>query len=264
MRVHILKWAKFNNPRKDVKSTSWFRFQNKFFFDPDFCDLPLDQKWVFPFLCSLASENMSEEFEVSPTLASKILNIEIEAFHAAIKHLQERGIIEIPTVRKRLARVTDPLQTRDVPGANPSRNGTERNGTEHNSSSSGKVEEAAAELLPKDCSTPIRDLAELWNANKSAKQTKINLKLLKPTQPRWKAAKARLSEFPDLDYWAQVIKKIAANGWCNGENDRRWVADFDYLVRPETHVKVHEGRQPFQAKAGCRPELQPITMERTR
>jgi hypothetical protein len=110
---------------------------------------------------------------------------------------------------------------------------------------------------PEVAAKNIRALAELWNAKKSPKQAKVNLKLLKPSQDRWKAAKARLAEFPDLAYWQTVIESIAGNDWCNGKNDRKWVADFVYLVRPETHVKATEGEYPFKAK----PKSQQQTMK---
>ncbi len=103
MKIEIVNWQKFNNPRKDVKSTSWFRFQNDYFTDPDFCDLPHDQKWVFPYLCSIGSARMSAVFDVSESMACKILNIDIGAFEAATNHLLDRGIIKIAAARIRNA-----------------------------------------------------------------------------------------------------------------------------------------------------------------
>ena len=125
MRIEILNWRKFNNPRKDVKSTSWFRFQNDYFTDPDFCDLPHEQKMVFPYLCSVASSKMEGVIEVSEVMTCSILSIGSKDFQDAINHLQHRGIIKIATCRIRHARVTDPARN----GRN-GRNGTER--TERN------------------------------------------------------------------------------------------------------------------------------------
>lgn len=73
---------------------------------------------------------------------------------------------------------------------------------------------------------------------------------IKPPLIRWdtisanrrKKAKARWSEKPSEGYWREVIRRLAANGWCQGENPSGWVASADFLLQPETHVKAMEGR----------------------
>lgn len=69
------------------------------------------------------------------------------------------------------------------------------------------------------------------------------------TGERLKAATARLRENRDLTYWKGVVLAIANNPFCNGKNDRGWKANFDYFLRPGTHVKVSEG-QMGSAKNG--------------
>ena len=39
----------------------------------------------------------------------------------------------------------------------------------------------------------------------------------------------------------EVIKQAAKSDFLNGHNDRSWVADFDWLMRPNNFVKVLEG-----------------------
>ena len=39
----------------------------------------------------------------------------------------------------------------------------------------------------------------------------------------------------------EVIKQAAKSDFLNGRNDRGWVADFDWLMRPNNFVKVLEG-----------------------
>lgn len=55
--------------------------------------------------------------------------------------------------------------------------------------------------------------------------------------------KARLSENPDLEYWRQVFKNVAASDFCNGHNDRGWKASIDWVIRnDENHLKISEGK----------------------
>jgi hypothetical protein len=55
-------------------------------------------------------------------------------------------------------------------------------------------------------------------------------------------ATARLAEESDLSKWREVVQRIARSKFCQGENDRGWIADFDFLVRAETFAKVLEGK----------------------
>jgi hypothetical protein len=86
-----------------------------------------------------------------------------------------------------------------------------------------------------------RELAQVWNELKAPCHPEVRLSSLKASSPRWRHAAARLKEQPDLDYWREVIRRLAGWPWGRGENDRGWVAGFDYLVKPDTHVRAMEG-----------------------
>jgi hypothetical protein len=81
-------------------------------------------------------------------------------------------------------------------------------------------------------------LQAAWNRHKS------------PTMPTWREtsrarkaqADVRLDERTDLDEWAAIIKRIADSSFCNGENERGWVADPAFLLKPDTATKVLEGK----------------------
>lgn len=99
-----------------------------------------------------------------------------------------------------------------------------------------------------------RVLVEIWNANKAPNQPAVELKAFTHGSPRWRKAQARLGANPPA-YWEEVVKRIAASSFCRGEVDSRdgrkpWVAGFDFLVKPETHVKVLEGRYDDPDAAG--------------
>lgn len=109
-------------------------------------------------------------------------------------------------------------------------------------SSSEETKTAVADASREAKASPPspRDLADLWNTHSSPAQKKVALKTFKSGSERWRHAKARLSKEPDLTYWRKVIERIAASPFCNGDNGRGWFANFDFLVRSDTHVKTLE------------------------
>lgn len=70
-----------------------------------------------------------------------------------------------------------------------------------------------------------------------------------PDLPRWQAmpkgrktaARARIREQPDWNYWAEIVDRISASAFCRGANDRGWRAGPDFILRPDTAAKVLEG-----------------------
>jgi uncharacterized protein YdaU (DUF1376 family) len=81
-------------------------------------------------------------------------------------------------------------------------------------------------------------LVQLWN--ESAERLGLR-ECKKLTTGRTIAARQRLTEEPSRDYWMAVISRIGESEFCRGIGDRGWIANFDFLVRPSTHVKVIEG-----------------------
>jgi hypothetical protein len=92
-----------------------------------------------------------------------------------------------------------------------------------------------------------RDLAELWNQISGPLPKVVAEKL---SDFRKQKARVRLREEPDLDQWKIAIEKLTKWDWGTGNNDRGWVATFDYLLRPGTMVKATEGF--FDAKPARR------------
>lgn len=90
-----------------------------------------------------------------------------------------------------------------------------------------------------------RDLADLWNATTQAplpRCTEVN-------DDRKRKANARLREHP-LEHWRAVFARIDASAFCKGENDRGWVADFDFAIKPGTGAKVLEGKYDDRRRGG--------------
>lgn len=87
----------------------------------------------------------------------------------------------------------------------------------------------------------IHKLIEIWNQgcgrlpqvkrSSSDRNRKIRL--------RWKDIPA--GTVPE-DYFGEVIKRIAASPFCNGRGTTGWVATFDWLLKPDSHIRVMEGK----------------------
>lgn len=98
-------------------------------------------------------------------------------------------------------------------------------------------------------------LVQLWNSKKANDQPAVREATFTTKTPRWRIAKARLSGHPDLGYWEGVVSRIAASAFCNAKNDRGWYANFDFLIRPDTHTRVMEGQYGCGTAAGHRTPI---------
>ncbi len=111
---------------------------------------------------------------------------------------------------------------------------------------------------PRDCGAPPSPpapaaLLKVWNEYRG---TLPEAKAL--TTSRKKFAASRLRECADLNYWATVVQVLASSPFCTGENDRQWRAGFDFLLKPNTHVKATEGAY---SEYNSKPKLKPRTIE---
>jgi hypothetical protein len=55
-------------------------------------------------------------------------------------------------------------------------------------------------------------------------------------------AKARMQEFETTQDWVAIVKCIGDYPFLMGDNDRKWVADFDWLMKPMSIAKLLEGK----------------------
>lgn len=81
------------------------------------------------------------------------------------------------------------------------------------------------------------DLKKLWNDNRG-----LLPEMLTITDKRKRLWASRWREMPDEAYWVSVIQKLADSPFCRGENERGWVATIDFLLKPDTRIKVMENR----------------------
>ena len=100
---------------------------------------------------------------------------------------------------------------------------------------------SSPEDAPVELKISPREMVKIWNAHSGPITKKVKEKTFSAGSTRWLTAQKRLADIPDLAYWESVAKRIAASPFCNGEGSRRWIATFDFFLRPETHIKVMEG-----------------------
>lgn len=211
MIIQIRNWEKYN-PRRDYKRPWWFGFNNNFFTDPDFYDFTDKERlfWIY-LLCESSRYNKNG---ISPLIVDhchRTINCTEKEQKLAIKKL-----LKIKAIYIRSDRGTYEIRTESVPHI------TLQNITE-------QEKNISAVALPR--------LALLWNIH-SKKFPKVKA----CGAQRKKHAEARWRENPSEEYWADVIARLNSSEFCNGKNERGWIADFDFLIKPETANKTLEGK----------------------
>lgn len=89
-------------------------------------------------------------------------------------------------------------------------------------------------------------LVEIWNQHRGSLAA-----VRGASATRLKHAESRWSENPSTEYWAEIVTRIARSPFCQGNNDRGWKADFDFLIRPDTQHKVLEGKYDSKTKTSA-------------
>ncbi len=94
----------------------------------------------------------------------------------------------------------------------------------------------------------VEALVDQWNAIPGI------VRCLKVTESRKRAYHTRAA---DPDWLANVpaaLAKLAASTFCRGENDRGWRADIEWFLRPDTLVKLLEGKYDGKGRINGEPQ----------
>lgn len=78
-------------------------------------------------------------------------------------------------------------------------------------------------------------LVDLWQKHSGTLPKILGTNL---TSNEFKKIRERLEENSDPPYWEGLIKKLASTPFFCGENNRKWKADFLWLIEPGNHVKL--------------------------
>jgi len=105
-------------------------------------------------------------------------------------------------------------------------------------------EESEKEPIKKEAVAPsisVQDLMDGWN---DIVATEEGFKsIAKLTEDRKKKMRLRLKAHPESDFWNKVLNKIPKVPFLSGKNDRKWRADFDFLIaNDENALKIYEGK----------------------
>jgi hypothetical protein len=79
------------------------------------------------------------------------------------------------------------------------------------------------------------------------------------TDQRRKALKARIEEAGSIEAFKTTMAKIAKSRFLTGQNDRKWKADFDFILQPTSFVKLSEGKYDDQPNGQHHPPTVPET-----
>lgn len=76
--------------------------------------------------------------------------------------------------------------------------------------------------------------------NETVKKTSVS-KCIALTEKRKQSIRLRIKEF-GMDKVKEAITITASSSFCNGHNDRNWIADFDFVFNANKMAKILEGK----------------------
>lgn len=80
-------------------------------------------------------------------------------------------------------------------------------------------------------------LADAWNSLTTSPLSKCHgLSADRKRKSALRQKEATITE------WREIITRVNVSDFCRGKNDRSWTANFDWLLRPGTRLKVLEGQ----------------------
>lgn len=209
-----------------------------------------DENWsCFPSVAQLAQYTSQGEKTVRDHLAA----LEEDGFLTRVRRRNEDGTLgryrfivqrQISPVAKIARGEKPPEPAANFAGHNPHKN---------HQSSSLRSEECA----PERTSSPVERAFEVFSEVAGMCSIPVPRSL---TADRRRKIEARLREHGE-NVWREACQKLAASPFCNGKNDRGWIADLDFLCQPKSFNRLIEGGyddRPAPQARGLPP--QPKTM----
>lgn len=209
--VFVRNWEDYKG-RGDVKHNSWFRCSNRLLEDPDFFEFSAEEVLVWIYILSLSSQKNAGTVSINFSHALRVCRLKKSAILSSIEKMKGNQID--------LVDVTDALRARN--GHVTDTCATDRQTDRQTRESSGD--------------DPLPRLVKIWNENCGP------LPKVKITNPQRTKKAQRIFLEASEEVWVETIQKIAASNFCRGETDRGWRATFDWLLRPDTRLKVLEGK----------------------
>jgi len=228
VQIKIAKWSKYNR-RSDYVHPWWFAISNRMLEDPSFLAVTDAELRAWIYILSQASQKNTD----SPTLyfehADRVCKVPKKSLISCIYKLEVMGAVGICTDS-----VRDPTES-------------ERDPTDPEHDLAATIQDKTKQNMSQSRASATHPLVELWEEERGqlAGVRGVN-------GDRAKSLKARWQENPSAEFWTEVIRKIVASPFCNGENNRGWKANFDFLLKPGTAHKALEGQYDGKATTSSR------------
>lgn len=218
IEINVPNWRDYN-PRPDLKRPIWFRLGNDLFDDPKLISLTHEDIMAWIYVLCLCCKANASTITTSVQHVEHVGRFKIKKFTDSLECLAKLQMITYSR--------TESVRTRsESVGIR-----TLRDETRHNERDITRRDETNAHVSSA--------LADLWNAHcdKLPKVLKCNASRNRKSKKLWADADGDPNE-----YWTNVIKRIAESDFCNGAGNSAWVATFDWLLKPDTHLRVMEGK----------------------
>lgn len=79
------------------------------------------------------------------------------------------------------------------------------------------------------------EVVEAWNQSEFPKCMSISIK-------RKASIKQRMADPFFSQKWREALDRIKTSAFCTGKNDRGWKADIDWFLKPDSVVRIMEGK----------------------
>lgn len=127
--------------------------------------------------------------------------------------------------------------------------GIEGNRTERNSACGTVLVTAPTERDPVAPEGKIEAFVQLWNETTSRPLARCH----GLSDKRKSHIRARLRD-RGLSDWRDVFLRIERSSFCRGQNDRKWIASFDWIIEsPDNALKVLEGKYDDRGSPRVKP-----------
>lgn len=102
---------------------------------------------------------------------------------------------------------------------------------------------------PPSTAPPIDEIAQAVSAYNLTAEAAGWPKVRALSKERRAALRARLAEAGGIEGWHAALAKARASPLCNGQNDRGWVASFDFLTQRKSFTRLMEGN--YDERPAC-------------
>jgi hypothetical protein len=191
---------------------------------------------------------------VEPAMAALIADGTVEAIRSGFlmpKFIEAQEATKTDTLRKRDHRMRLRDQARVIiePPVTQGHSGSPSSPAQP-SPPPAQIKEVV-ELAPANVDPVVAEtLVEAWN-----KLGKPFARVRDVTRKRRVRILARFRDTPDIERWLSVMARIPTTPFLRGENERGWVANFDWLMQPDSLTKIEEGN--YERGAGIRGKSAP-------